>query len=208
MTNTLKNQIYEIRNTAHINMLDIATVEAVAELRGFFDLCDYLSSEERLNEYKDYIIYGETKDSIDDYLTEDHFKADEKTLIQQGEVIDSGLLSGSDEEVFSVAPSLDVLENLPENEDNRIERALASLMADVRALPEVYGRPYVKEIEWALKKQIPLQALGSTKDVRCTCGKAMLRSAFGGYCTYCGQALEASPKPAKNPRIKRSKKNV
>lgn len=56
MTDTVKEQILEIRGTSKTNMFDWKTVQAIANRRGFYELVIYL--EEHRKEYANFILTG------------------------------------------------------------------------------------------------------------------------------------------------------
>lgn len=58
MTDTIKEQILEIRKTAETNMFDVRTVQVIANRRGFYELVIYL--EEHRKEYVNFILTGST----------------------------------------------------------------------------------------------------------------------------------------------------
>ncbi|WP_251390969.1 DUF5049 domain-containing protein [Mediterraneibacter agrestimuris] len=58
MTETVKEQILAIRETAETNMFDVRTVQAIANRRGFYELVIYL--EEHRKEYANFILTGST----------------------------------------------------------------------------------------------------------------------------------------------------
>ena len=58
MTETVKEQILAIRETAETNMFDVRTVQVVANRRGFYELVIYL--EEYRKEYVNFILTGST----------------------------------------------------------------------------------------------------------------------------------------------------
>ena len=57
MSETVKKQILAIRNTGLTNMLDIRTVQRIANDRKFYELVVYL--EEHRREYAHFILTGE-----------------------------------------------------------------------------------------------------------------------------------------------------
>ena len=57
MSETVKKQILAIRNTGLTNMLDIRTVQHIANDRSFYELVVYL--EEHRREYAHFILTGE-----------------------------------------------------------------------------------------------------------------------------------------------------
>ena len=57
MSETVKKQIIAIRNTGLTNMLDIRTVQRIANDRSFYELVVYL--EEHRREYAHFILTGE-----------------------------------------------------------------------------------------------------------------------------------------------------
>ena len=58
MSETVKKQILAIRDTGLTNMLDIRTVQRIANDRAFYELVVYL--EEHRREYAHFILTGET----------------------------------------------------------------------------------------------------------------------------------------------------
>jgi hypothetical protein len=58
MTETVKEQILAIRETAETNMFDVRTVQVIANRRGFYELVIYL--EEYRKEYVNFILTGST----------------------------------------------------------------------------------------------------------------------------------------------------
>ncbi|NBI89005.1 DUF5049 domain-containing protein [Lachnospiraceae bacterium] len=58
MTETVKEQILAIRETAETNMFDVRTVQVIANRRGFYELVIYL--EEHRKEYANFILTGST----------------------------------------------------------------------------------------------------------------------------------------------------
>ena len=56
MTDTVKEQILEIRRTAEANMFDWKSVQVIANRRGFYELVIYL--EEHWKEYINFILTG------------------------------------------------------------------------------------------------------------------------------------------------------
>lgn len=56
MTETIKEQILAIRETAETNMFDVRTVQAIANRKGFYELVIYL--EEHRKEYANFILTG------------------------------------------------------------------------------------------------------------------------------------------------------
>lgn len=58
MTETVKEQILAIRETAETNMFDARTVQVIANRRGFYELVIYL--EEYRKEYVNFILTGST----------------------------------------------------------------------------------------------------------------------------------------------------
>ena len=58
MSETVKKQILAIRDTGLTNMLDIRTVQRIANDRAFHELVVYL--EEHRREYAHFILTGET----------------------------------------------------------------------------------------------------------------------------------------------------
>lgn len=56
MTDKIKKQILQVRDTALINMLDFRGVQHVAEEMGFLELVSYI--DEHPDEYGDFILYG------------------------------------------------------------------------------------------------------------------------------------------------------
>lgn len=58
MTETVKEQILAIWETAETNMFDVRTVQAIANRRGFYELVIYL--EEHRKEYANFILTGST----------------------------------------------------------------------------------------------------------------------------------------------------
>ena len=57
MSETVKKQILDIRDTGLTNMLDIRTVQHIANDRSFYELVVYL--EEHRREYAHFILTGE-----------------------------------------------------------------------------------------------------------------------------------------------------
>ncbi len=57
MTDTVKEQILEIRDTGLTNMFDVNTVQCLAYERDFYELVVYL--EENRKEYVHFILTGE-----------------------------------------------------------------------------------------------------------------------------------------------------
>ena len=58
MTDTVKEQILNIRKTAETNMFDVKTVQAIANRKGFYELVIYL--EDHRKEYANFILTGNT----------------------------------------------------------------------------------------------------------------------------------------------------
>ena len=58
MTETVKERILAIRETAETNMFDVRTVQVIANRRGFYELVIYL--EEYRKEYVNFILTGST----------------------------------------------------------------------------------------------------------------------------------------------------
>ncbi len=58
MTETVKEQILAIRETAETNMFDVRIVQVIANRRGFYELVIYL--EEHRKEYANFILTGST----------------------------------------------------------------------------------------------------------------------------------------------------
>lgn len=58
MTETVKEQILAIRETAETKMFDVRTVQVIANRRGFYELVIYL--EEHWKEYANFILTGST----------------------------------------------------------------------------------------------------------------------------------------------------
>ena len=58
MTETVKEQILAIRETAETNMFDVRTVQVIANRRGFYELV--ISLEEYRKEYVNFILTGST----------------------------------------------------------------------------------------------------------------------------------------------------
>lgn len=58
MTETVKEQILAIRETAETNMFDVRTVQVIVNRRGFYELVIYL--EEHRKEYANFILTGST----------------------------------------------------------------------------------------------------------------------------------------------------
>ncbi len=58
MTETVKEQILAIRETAETNMFDVRTVQVIVNRRGFYELVIYL--EEYRKEYVNFILTGST----------------------------------------------------------------------------------------------------------------------------------------------------
>lgn len=58
MTETVKEQILAIRETAETKMFDVRTVQVIANRRGFYELVIYL--EEYRKEYVNFILTGST----------------------------------------------------------------------------------------------------------------------------------------------------
>ena len=58
MTETVKEQILAIRETAETNMFDVRTVQVIANRRVFYELVIYL--EEYRKEYVNFILTGST----------------------------------------------------------------------------------------------------------------------------------------------------
>ena len=56
MTEKIKKQILEVRDTALINMLDFKGVQQIAEELGLLELVSYI--DERPEEYGNFILYG------------------------------------------------------------------------------------------------------------------------------------------------------
>lgn len=56
MTDTIKMQIFTIRNSGETNMFDIRRVQQIANRRGYYDLVIYL--EEHRKEYVNFILTG------------------------------------------------------------------------------------------------------------------------------------------------------
>lgn len=56
MTDTVKEQILEIRATAETNMFDWKTVQVIANRRGFYELVIYLEGHRK--EYINFILTG------------------------------------------------------------------------------------------------------------------------------------------------------
>ena len=60
MTETIKKQILEVRDTGLTNMFDVRTVSEIAEMMGHHELVEYLT-EHRV-EYAKFILTGKTED--------------------------------------------------------------------------------------------------------------------------------------------------
>lgn len=58
MTETVRKQIMAVRATGETNMLDVRTVQVIANRMGFYELVVYL--EEHRREYASFIITGST----------------------------------------------------------------------------------------------------------------------------------------------------
>ena len=56
MTEKIKKQILEVRDTALINMLDFKGVQQIAEELGLLELVSYI--DEHPQEYGNFILYG------------------------------------------------------------------------------------------------------------------------------------------------------
>ena len=56
MTEKIKKQILEVRDTALINMLDFKGVQQIAEELGLLELVSYI--DEHPEEYGNFILYG------------------------------------------------------------------------------------------------------------------------------------------------------
>lgn len=56
MTDTVKEQIMEVRKTAETNMFDWKAVQVIANRKGFYELVIYL--EEHRKEYINFILIG------------------------------------------------------------------------------------------------------------------------------------------------------
>lgn len=56
MTDTVKEQILEVRKTAETNMFDWKAVQVIANRKGFYELVIYL--EEHRKEYINFILTG------------------------------------------------------------------------------------------------------------------------------------------------------
>lgn len=59
MTDTIKQQILAIRDTALTNMFDVNMVQRIANDMGFYELVIYLEDHRR--EYAHFILTGETE---------------------------------------------------------------------------------------------------------------------------------------------------
>ena len=59
MTDTIKQQILAIRDTALTNMFDVNMVQRIANDMGFYELVIYL--EDHCREYAHFILTGETE---------------------------------------------------------------------------------------------------------------------------------------------------
>lgn len=57
MTETVKQQIEEIRQSGETNMLDVNMVQWIADRKNYFELVIYL--EEHRKEYVNYLLTGE-----------------------------------------------------------------------------------------------------------------------------------------------------
>jgi len=60
MTETIKKQILEVRDTGLTNMFDVRTVSEIAEMMGHYELVEYLT--EHRGEYAKFILTGKTED--------------------------------------------------------------------------------------------------------------------------------------------------
>lgn len=56
MTETIKRQILAIRASGTTNMFDVNRVQSLANLRGYYELVEYLEKHRR--EYANFILYG------------------------------------------------------------------------------------------------------------------------------------------------------
>ena len=59
MTQTIKEQILAVRDTGETNMFDVNRVQSLANLRGYYELVEYLEKHRR--EYANFILYGREK---------------------------------------------------------------------------------------------------------------------------------------------------
>lgn len=59
MTDTIKQQILAVRDTARTNMFDVNMVQRIANDMGFYELVIYLEDHRR--EYAHFILTGETE---------------------------------------------------------------------------------------------------------------------------------------------------
>ena len=57
MTETIRNQIFAIRDTGLTNMFDVHMVQRLAFDRNYFELVNFL--EEHRKEYVQFILYGD-----------------------------------------------------------------------------------------------------------------------------------------------------
>lgn len=60
MTEIIKKQILEVRDTGLTNMFDVRTVSEIAEMMGHYELVEYLT--EHRGEYAKFILTGKTED--------------------------------------------------------------------------------------------------------------------------------------------------
>ena len=61
MTNTVKEQILEVRDTGAVNMFDVHGVQRTANSLDLLELVVYLNERENIREYSRFILTGEAE---------------------------------------------------------------------------------------------------------------------------------------------------